>query len=263
MPHTASMRRLGVAWLLGLFGCGEHAPAANECGGMSYVPWVRETGFDQFPGLRPSIRVTTEPGKTMVSGQLFFSMQLFGLSVPIRDDDTHYCPQQDADVTAAVGMFSTFLTVTSWSCTPMRDGALCRVPEFALVLAQDYRPTEAALVLADDSTSLTYSLGDALVERTISLVGQSEWTFTANQPFSIAWSPATQMGGLRAVFVAAAGGTEHVGSASRNSDGTIAITIPDATGDGTLAVTMTTPLPYADYTLTLTSTAAHAATFVP
>jgi hypothetical protein len=257
------MRRLGVASLLALVGCGEDPPAASECGGISYVPWVRETSFDQFPGLRPSIRVISNPDTTTVTGQLFFSMRLFDLSQPIWDDGVSYCPQQDANVTATVGMSSAHLTETRWACTPMRDGALCRVPEFTLVLAQDYRPTEAELVLADDSTSLTYSLGDALVERTISLVGQSAWTFTANQPFSIAWSPATQMGGLRAVFVAAAGGTEYVGSASRNTDGTIAITIPDATGDGTLAVTMTTPLPYADYTLTLTNTAAHAATFVP
>jgi len=180
-------------------GCGS-GPETFECSGAVVERDVRPLPLADLPDLRVSVHYSAVHGARLIANGRALGFQVgFGqrvgnltqVSGPLSDHGDRYCPLPDPSFKVTLDGTEPFMiSPGDWACLGV-PGAGCGYTR-AEIADPDVVP-DAQLVLEDRSQTISVPLGDALLERSVMLVGGTDWTFRPRQVVTVRWSPASDL----------------------------------------------------------------------
>ena len=251
------------------------APGEVDCGGIAYRPHVRTRQLAELPNVKADIElqmnnIDRDPIRARMRtlrAKVHFGEAISAFFLPLHDDDDDidFCPELASTRGAVGGVDVPRTSSGGWVCRGV-GGPLCLAPRFELELPADLHPSDAALALSDPSSTLTVPLGDALVERTATPVGISDWTFHANQALTFTWSPASDLAKLPDTLVALqamVGDSFALTSGFIRGADTIGFTLPDYNNHGTFGIRLRGLVQQPSFQISISQVVVHDATIVP
>jgi hypothetical protein len=179
------MNRLLVALVL-VAGCATHEPMEYceiDCpkpdSVVMHVEDLRQTGV-HVSALYVTDLESTEPRFATV--ELVFDFSVGGLRVP-------GCPVLDPGLSMSLAGVPGRIKSPGG---PYR-GARWRCGDLILDLTPMKNAAAAVVEISDETGTVSYDLGDALMPRTVEPVGQPDWAFPLDHPSTFRWSPAADV----------------------------------------------------------------------
>jgi len=157
--------------------------ALTGCDHITLIP----TSLADFPGLQPSVLMYSSGD----AGSVHTQVQV-GLAYQAGQfrDGVDECADVDDSFRATLNGAAMTVHPPGYD----HDAALCSGPMVDITVTPELRASVSQIELADDSKTIVIDLGDALVERTVTRVGGTQWSFHVGDQVTVQWAPASDVG---------------------------------------------------------------------